>query len=220
MNGMNDLGGMDGFGPLNIEKNEPVFHHRWEAKSFALGSALGGWHKWNLDQIRYFGENMNPREYLNHTYFDRGIIGLTKRGIVFGLFTEEEVKAGHPAPGSPKLTPPITADMVPALLKVPHPSVRSVDTKPLFQVGDHVRTTTDSPPGHTRLVRYIRGRMGEIILYHGAHVFPDSHAQMTAQEDPQHLYTVRFTARELWGPEGGAHDTMTVDVWEPYLRKL
>jgi nitrile hydratase len=110
--------------------------------------------------------------------------------------------------------------MVPALVKVPHPSVRSINIPPLFKVGDRVRTTTDSLPGHTRLVRYIRGRMGEIILYHGAHVFPDSHAQMTAQEDPRHLYSVRFTARELWGPEGGAHDTMTVDVWEPYLRKV
>jgi nitrile hydratase len=219
MNGMNDVGGMDGFGPVEIEKNEPVFHHQWEAKSFALGSALGGWRKWNLDQIRYFGEKMNPRDYLNHSYFDRGIMGLTERGIVFGLFTKEEVKTGHPAPGSPKLTPPITADMIAALLKTPHPTLRSVDSQPLFKVGDRVRTATDSPPGHTRLVRYIRGRAGEIILYHGAHVFPDAHAEMSAKEDPRHLYTVRFIARELWGQEGGAHDTMTVDVWEPYLRK-
>jgi hypothetical protein len=120
------------------------------------------------------------------------------------------------APGSAKLTPPIKAEMVPIIIKTPRNYARSLDTKPMYKIGDKVRTVTDSPEGHTRLPRYARGRTGEIILYHGANVFADSNA--SGSEDPQHLYTVRFSARELWGQQGDPPDSVPLDLYEPYFQ--
>jgi nitrile hydratase subunit beta len=217
MNGMQDVGGMDGFGPIGIEKNEPVFHHRWEARACGINLVMGGWRKWNLDQTRYSTEIFTPLQYLELSYYERWVTGLADRGIAAGLFTAEEVRAGHAAPGSPKLTPPVTPQMIPAMVKSSRPSTRPANTTPIYKIGDRVRTVTDSPEGHTRLPRYARGREGEIILYHGAHVFPDSHAMKVPEENPQHLYTVRFSARELWGHQGDAHDSIMLDLWEPYL---
>ena len=83
-----------------------------------------------------------------------------------------------------------------------------------FASGDHVRTRNLHPHGHTRLPRYMRGHRGEIIAVHGAHVFPDSNAHGWG-EDPHWLYTVRFTAQEVWG--SGSPDKIHADLWEPYL---
>jgi nitrile hydratase beta subunit len=219
MNGMQDIGGMDGFGPVEAEKNEPVFHYPWEAKSLGISLVMGGWRKWNLEQTRYSTERFSPRQYLGLSYYERWITGLADRGIAAGLFTAEEVKAGHAAPGSAKLTPPITAQMIPVMAKTPRLQTRQLDTKPLYKIGDRIRTVTDSPEGHTRLPRYARGRDGVVVLYHGAHVFADSNAAKMGDENPQHLYGVRFSARELWGQEGDPRDSVTLDLWEPYIQR-
>jgi nitrile hydratase len=157
MNGMHDVGGMDGFGPVVVEKNEPVFHYPWEGKAFAMNIAMGGWRKWNLDQTRSSAEKFTPRQYLAMSYYERWVTALADRGIQAGLFSAEEVKAGHAAAGGPKLTPPIRREMVPALVKAPWNYVRPLDTKPMHKVGDMIRTVTDSPESHTRLPRYARG---------------------------------------------------------------
>jgi nitrile hydratase subunit beta len=218
MDGMHDVGGMDGFGPVDIEKNEPVFHYPWEGKSYAMNMLMNGWRKWNLDQVRFSGEKFSPRQYLAMSYYERWVTALADRGIATGLVTAAEVQAGHAAPGSPKLTPPIKSEMVPAMVRAMGNFARPVNTKPLFKVGDKVRTVTDSPTGHTRLPRYARGRTGEIVLYHGAAVFPDSNAE--GNENPQHLYAVRFTAAELWGRQGDPRDSVTIDLYEPYLQHV
>ena len=216
MNGMHDVGGMDGFGPIQIEKNEPVFHHPWEGKAFAmLMLVMFGWRKWNLDQMRSTFEGLTPRQYLSLSYYERFIVGLADRCIGVGLVSAEEVKTGHAARGSATLTPPITAERVPTLFKTPRNYVRSVATGPMFKIGDKVRTVTDSPKDHTRLPRYARGRDGVIVHYHGANVFADSNAN--GNENPQHLYAVRFSGRELWGRHGDPRDSVTLDIYEPYL---
>ena len=84
----------------------------------------------------------------------------------------------------------------------------------LFAIGATVRTRNMNPAGHTRLPRYLRGHAGEIVALHGAHVFPDSNAHCKG-EDPHWLYTVRFTAAEVWG--NGSSDRIHADLWEPYL---
>ncbi len=216
MNGIHDVGGMDGFGPIVVENNEPVFHYPWEGRVFAMNMAMTGWRKWNLDQTRSSTERFSPRQYLSMSYYERWVTGLADRGIQAGLFTPDEVKAGHAAPGSPKLTPPIKAEMIPTLVKVPRNYVRPLDTKPMYKVGDTIRTVTDSPEGHTRLPRYARGRTGVIVLYHGPAVFANSNAN--GNENPQHLYAVRFSARELWGEQGDPRDSVTLDLYEPYFQ--
>jgi nitrile hydratase subunit beta len=216
MNGMHDVGGMDGFGPIDIEKNEPVFHHPWEGRVFAMNMVMGVWRMWNLDQTRSSTEKFTPRQYLALSYYERWLTGLANRGIAAGLFTAEEVTAGHAAPGTPKFTPPVKAEMIPMVVMAPRNYARPVESKPAYKVGDKIRTVTDSPEGHTRLPRYARGRSGEIVLYHGPAVFADSNAN--GKENPQHLYAVRFSARELWGQQGDPRDSVTLDLYEPYFQ--
>jgi nitrile hydratase len=97
--------------------------------------------------------------------------------------------------------------------------VREIDAKPLFAPGDAVRARNINPDGHTRLPRYARGRRGVVVASHGAHVFPDSHAHGKG-EDPRPLYTVRFTACELWGEAANPRDSVSLDLWEPYLERV
>jgi len=89
---------------------------------------------------------------------------------------------------------------------------------PAFAEGDTVRARNLNPPGHTRLPRYARGHVGVVVALHGAHVFPDSHAHGKG-EDPHPLYTVRFTATELWGAAANPRDSVCLDLWEPYLER-
>ena len=108
------------------------------------------------------------------------------------------------------------ADKVAEVLARGAPVSRSLDREPRFRIGDKVRARNINPPTHIRLPRYARGKVGEIILYHGGHVFADANAHDKSGR-PEALYTVRFTARELWGADADPHHSVTVDLWEPHL---
>ncbi len=216
MNNVHDMGGMHGFGPIPIEENEPVFHSDWEAKAMALTVAMGAWGKWNLDASRFARESLPPQEYLNFTYYERWIAGLTDIMVARGLLTLEEVETAKAAAGSTKQTPVLKGpDVLSAMMKG-GPTSRTLNEAPRFAVGDKVMTSKANPEGHTRLPRYARGRVGTVEIWHGGHVFPDSNSKY-AGEAPQHLYTVRFTARELWGESASPRDSVTLDLWESYL---
>jgi nitrile hydratase len=96
------------------------------------------------------------------------------------------------------------------------PTGRDPSKSALFSVGDRIRAKSIDPPTHTRLPRYVRGRIGLIDRIHGAHVFPDSNAH-GAGEHPQWLYTVAFDGRELWGDGADPGLKILIDAWEPYL---
>lgn len=231
MDGVHDLGGMEGFGPVPVEANEPVFHQDWEPRVMAVRSLMGFWRKWNIDAGRHSIETLPPADYLGFSYYEKWLAGLVNLMVETGLVTADEIANGHAAPhspGAPKATPPVDAAALLEFLPRGRPSARDIDAAPIFAIGDRVRTKSHMHSGHTRLPRYVRGRVGEIILHHGAHVFPDVSAKLTG-DDPQHLYTVRFSARELWGddavpdampdamPHAMPHDTVTTDLWESYL---
>jgi nitrile hydratase len=216
MNNIHDLGGMQGFGRVEPEENEPVFHTAWEAKAMALTIAMGAWGKWNIDASRHAREKLAPREYLDFTYYERWIAALADLMVECGLVSETELAETKPDTGCGKATPPLHADDVLPMLMKGSPVLREIDAAPAYRPGDRVRARNMNPAGHTRLPRYARGKTGEIVLHHGAHVFPDSNAHF-AGEAPQHLYAVRFTARELWGESAPARDTVTLDLWESYL---
>ena len=95
-------------------------------------------------------------------------------------------------------------------------SERKLTQPARFAVGDRVRMKTINPPTYTRLPHDVRGHVGVIELLHGTHVFPDSNA-IGKGEDPQWLYTVKFDGRELWGKDGDANVTISVDAWDSYL---
>jgi len=215
MNGIHDMGGMHGMGPIEREKNEPVFHSRWEARVYALNRATGAWGKWNLDASRHSREVIPPAEYLRMSYYEKWLEGTITLLLQTGLITQAELESGKPAAGSAKATPRLMSAMVPQLVSRGIPAIRD-GAAPRYKVGEHVRARNMHPIGHTRLPRYARGKSGIIERDHGAYVFPDSNAHFQG-EKPQHVYSVRFTARELWGDQASARDAVYIDMWDDYL---
>jgi nitrile hydratase len=215
MNGVHDMGGMHGMGPIHYEKNEPVFHARWEGRMFAMNRALGAWHKWNLDSWRHDIELLPPADYLRMSYYQKWLAGMEIRLIKHGLVTRRELESGKPAPDSVKAVPAFTVAMA-GVIGRDIPSSIDPSVPPQFQVGERVRARNIHPEGHTRLPRYARGKTGQIVRDHGVYVFPDTHAHNRG-EKRQHVYSVRFTARELWGDTASPRDSVHLDMWDDYL---
>jgi nitrile hydratase len=109
----------------------------------------------------------------------------------------------------------LAASPAPPAMRAPG-VVRTLARPARFAVGAPVRARNVHPAGHTRLPRYVRGRQGVVERVHPACIFPDTHAH-GGNEDPQHLYTVRFAAVELWGPEAEPATSVRLDLFEPYL---
>ena len=219
MNGVHDLGGMHGMGAIEPEHDEPVFHSEWEARAFALNIAAGAWRKWNIDAGRHQIELLPPADYLRMSYYEKWAVRLAELLVKHGLVTREEFESGQPARGSVKATPPLTAAQVPSLLRTGAAVSRNVSIAARFQAGQRVRARNINPTGHTRLPRYARGRVGTVDRDHGVYVFPDTNAHFLG-ENPQHVYSVRFTARELWGDQASARDSVYVDLWDDYLEPV
>jgi nitrile hydratase beta subunit len=217
MNGIHDMGGMHGMGPIQHEKNEPVFHEAWEGRVYAINRAVGAWGKWNLDASRHGIELLPPADYLRMSYYEKWLARNITLLVKHGLVTQEEIETGKPAPGSQKATPPLTAAAVSAMAARRGSYMRpDAEAKARFEVGQRVRARKMNPVGHTRLPRYARGREGVIARHHGIFVFPDTNAHFRG-EQPQHLYSVRFAARELWGDAASPRDSVYIDMWDSYL---
>ena len=217
MNGIHDMGGMQDMGPVRHEETEPVFHEAWEGRVYAMTRALGAWGKWNIDASRYGIEILPPADYLRMSYYEKWLARTINLLVQQKMVTEEEIESGHPAEGSPKLTPRLSAATAAAAAiqrgNFMHPDAK-VEAR--FKVGQAVRTLNINPTGHTRLPRYARGRQGTIARHHGIFVFPDTNAHFLG-EQPQHLYSVRFPAQELWGRDAAPRDSVHLDLWDSYL---
>jgi nitrile hydratase subunit beta len=221
VNGAHDLGGMHGFGPVRIERDEPVFHHEWERRAFALTLAAGFLGKWNIDMGRYAREKMPPPEYLATTYYEHWLFGLQQLLADHGMIPPGEIQARMRDRASPAASPPpdlrvLQAKDVEKALRTSRTSKADEDVAARYKVGDHVLTRTINPLGHTRLPRYARGKRGVVALDHGVWVFADSSGSGHGRR-PQHCYSVRFTARELWGAAAAASDTVHIDLWDDHL---
>ncbi|MCX7339152.1 MAG: nitrile hydratase subunit beta [Hyphomicrobiales bacterium] len=216
MNGAQDLGGQMGFGPINPEAHEPLFHGEWERRALAITLAAGAMGHWSIDESRHARESLHPVDYLSSSYYEIWTKALERLLERHGFVSAAERSEGVPL--TPSTTPRrvLAADSVRAVLARGGPTSRDKTGAPRFRVGDTVRTIVISPAGHTRLPRYARGKTGVIELLHGAHVFPDSNAHGQG-EQPDWLYTVAFGARELWGREADANSVVSIDAWEGYL---
>ena len=216
MNGVHDMGGMHGMGPVEIEKNEPVFHAEWEKRVFAMNLAAGVAVKWNIDMGRYAREQMPPAEYLGTTYYEHWLFGIKKLLVDLGVVTPKELETGR-AEGQARDVRVLRAPEIPTfLVNRRHARILDVEVAPKFKPGDRVITHNDHPIGHTRLPRYARDKHAVIDRDHGVFIFADTNA-MTRDRKPQHCYSVRFTARELWGPDASARDSVHVDLWDDHL---
>jgi nitrile hydratase len=216
MNGVHDMGGMQGMGRVEYEQHEPVFHAPWEGRVFALDLAAGACRKWNLDAWRHQIELIPARDYLRMSYYEKWFTAVTELLVRSGLVTRAEVENGEPAVGSTKTIPPLTVDMVPSMRRSGALASRDIAVVPRFQAGQRVHTRNINPTGHTRLPRYARDKHGTVERDHGVYVFPDTNAH-SPDEKPQHVYSVRFTARELWGEQASPRDSVYIDLWDDYL---
>ncbi|MCB1535702.1 MAG: nitrile hydratase subunit beta [Rhodoblastus sp.] len=216
MNGAQDLGGMMGFGPVVAEMDEPVFHGGWEARVLAnvIATQAIGW--WSGDASRFARESLNPGYYLTHSYYEIWLAALENILRAQNLVADDEITAGHALREARKPERVFEAANVTSALRRGWPSERETNTSAQFSVGQKVRAKNMHPTTHTRLPRYARGRVGVVEAIRGCHVFPDANAHGRGP-DPQWVYNVRFTARELWGPDADPRNSVTVDAFEPYL---
>lgn len=217
MNGGADLGGMQGFGPVREEANEPNFHADWEARAMAIVVALGACGQWNIDQSRHARETLPPADYLRFPYYRIWVEGVEKLLLAKGMVTPSELKLGKAEIDPVSVRGKLEADAVwQALHSLAGAADRPEARAPRFAVGQDVETANIHPVGHTRLPRYARGRHGVITKLLGFHVYPDKSGNDLG-ESPEWLYQVRFTARELWGPNANPRDHVTLDLWEPHF---
>lgn len=196
------MGGTHGMGPINPEPNEPTFHAAWEKRAFALTVIMGFHGRWNIDMSRWYRENRDPREYLATSYYALWFKALEKLVADRGVLSDAGKLKAHDV----KTATALLAKGVSASVNVAVPA--------RFKVGDRVRVANRNPLTHTRMPRYCRGRRGVIHMDHGVMVFPDTHA-MDQGPKPQHCYSVRFSAEELWGRTGP--DSVHIDLWDDYL---
>ena len=219
MNGIHDLGGMHGFGPIDLgEYGRAIFHAEWEARVGRL-MGLTSDRYFNLDAFRYGIERMDPAHYLRAPYYERWLTTIVTNLIEGGFLTAEdldtrtELLRRHPGAALPRPAAGATRMPEPA----PKPALPTLT--PRFATGDAVVTRNVHPPGHTRLPRYARGKRGVIHLVHGPAIFADTNAHGLG-EHPQVVYNVRFDGRELWGDSAEPGTLVSLDFWESYLEPL
>lgn len=215
MNGVHDMGGMHGYGKVRVESNEPVFHDDWEGRVFALTRTILYSRALNLDMFRDAQERLPPRVYLAVSYYHRWLLAITQSALEKGLLAPDELAAGHALRPGAMLQRTMTLREVEAAFLRP-PFGRASPRAARFAVGDRVTTRNTHPIGHTRLPRYARGKPGIVEAVHGCHVYPDSVVAVRG-EDPQWLYTVAISGRDLWGPEADPDVVVSIEAFEPYL---
>ncbi len=206
MDGIHDLGGMSGFGAVEMELDEPIFHESWESIAFGL-NALGliALHAYNIDEYRHSIERMLPAHYLSASYYERSLTGTASLLVEKGIVSLEELEKR--AGGAFPLSQP------PAAVQA---DGRSSPEAPLFAVGDRVRVRDIHPAGHTRVPRYVRGVCGDVLHVAPRFPFPDAAAHgLPPRSEP--TYHVLFRAEDLWTDAAGRGETVVVDLWESYL---
>jgi nitrile hydratase subunit beta len=216
MNGVHDMGGMHGFGPIERETDEPLFHAAWEARVWAMAQVVRRQGYYTIDASRYGIERMAPADYLRASYYERWLASLEynlrHEGLLAGDEVDERVEALRRDPEAPAHDASGAA-VPPAPRRQP---ASPPPPAPRFAVGDAVVARNVHPTGHTRLPRYARGKRGTIDRCYGPQVFPDANAHGLG-ECPQPLYCVRFAAEELWGDSAEPGGVVYLDLWDSYL---
>ena len=223
MDGIHDLGGRQGHGPVVHPDDEPVFGSDWERSVLTMFPAMAVAGAFNLDGFRSGMEQIPAAEYLTSRYYEHWMHSMVLHGVDVGIFDLDDLEQrtqhylDNPGEEAPQATKPELVEILKQLIPHGDDYGREVDADPEYQIGDTVRVKADASTTHTRRAGYVRGHVGVITHAHGAYVFPDTHAT-DGREDPHHLYTVRFTSEELWGPDAGSVNTVVhIDLWEPYL---
>jgi nitrile hydratase subunit beta len=215
MDGLHDLGGREGLGPIVDKTDDKPFHADWEMRAFGMKQSAAAAKSWTIDWFRHCRELTGPVDYLTRPYFDQWLTTLAAQLIDEGYLTLDEIKAGastfSPNPGLSPQSP----EAARAHVKSPRSFAVNFNSAPRFALGAPVRCRLDGASGHTRLPAYVRGRAGVVHSQHGGHVLPDASAR--GEERGEHLYTVSLASSDLWPEAKGSTDRVFVDLWESYL---
>lgn len=223
MNGVHDMGGMQCYGPVVPEPEEPTFHAEWEKRVLAINLAVARAGGWNIDQGRSARESLPPVTYLSASYYQIWWQALVNLLIAKGLISEPELAAAQSDGSRADIPPAATWEELRPGIEQGSGYDRPTSTTPRFSVGDRVRARVLNPQTHTRLPRYVRGKIGVVQAIRGAHAYPDKNAATIWQpvdKEPEWLYTVVFDGRELWGEQGTDEIAVSTDAWEPYLEPV
>ena len=213
-NSIHDMGGMHGFGSVEPEADEPVFHEPWEGRVNAIYRAMGSLRLWTIDMARASLETLPPALYLSASYYQRWLLGLERRVVRHNLAGTDELRAEQSLRTIDKPDHIFTSDDASRMTRGDFE--RDAAASPRFTAGDRVRTRNINPETHTRLPRYARDKVGEVEAVRGCHVYPDSVA-IGEGEDPQWLYTVVFAGQALWGDDSDPSVKVSIEAFEPYL---
>ena len=225
MNGIHDMGGMHGFGPIEYEENEPVFHAAWEGRMHAIVRATRRHRLTAPHGFRFALESLDPAIYLTSSYYERWLLVMEMALVKKGLLTVEELDARteffreHPEASLPQREDSEHLERTLKEIYSMQPLHQEVGVVPQFEVGDPVMARNINPPGHTRLPRYVRGKRGVVVRYHGVHDFQDS-VPKGSEVKPQPVYNVRFEGAELWGDAAEANQSLYIDMWESYIEPV
>lgn len=218
MDGIHDLGGRQGFGPIDVHEPEGIFHEAWEGRVWGMMRGMTRLPDWNLDWFRHCRELIEPVDYLTRPYFDQWAQSWAAMLVNSGAATIEELATGRSRSALQGLKPPMSPEAVTQAKAGAVRYDREGAASPVLSVGDGVRARAHGVTGHTRLPAYVRGRHGIITAYHGAHVLPDASAHGDERAEP--LYSVAFEASELWPEAKGSRDRVFLDLWESYLERV
>jgi nitrile hydratase subunit beta len=223
MNGVHDLGGKHGFGPVEREANEPYFHADWE-KAVMVMNLIGMVKRiYNIDEFRHAIERMGQAEYLKTSYFEHWLASVSTLLVEKGVISREELEArtkefeDNPQKPLPDRKDPELLERMMRVVRKGMAEQSEPDPAPRFHAGDMVVTRNSQPPGHTRLPGYARGHHGRIHAFHGVYILPDAHAHGRGR-CPEPLYSVGFEAGELWGETAEPRQRVYIDLWESYLK--
>ena len=206
MDGVHDLGGMQGFGPVEVEPDEPTFHGEWEARTFAVAGGALGAGGFNTPMFRHAIERMDPGHYLTSSYFEHWLTAVATLLVEAAMISKAELdaRAGTFALSRPATVAPDDVQLV------------SGRDTPRFEVGDAVRVRDIHFGGHTRCPRYVRGRRGVIVRVEPVVPIPELEAHRN-EKVLGPTYGVRFDAAELWSDAAEANAPVHVDLYEQYL---
>lgn len=217
MDGTHDLGGREGFGPIDVDEPEEQFHAPWEGRVRGLVNAMSPAPDWNLDWFRHVRELIEPADYLTRPYFDQWVQTYCAMLVNSGLASVEEVASGRSSARVEGLARPMSANDVAGARLGARRYDDEIPESPAYAVDEPVRARRRGVSGHTRLPAYVRGRAGRVTNHHGAHVLPDANAH--GEKRYEHLYTVAFDAAELWPEAQGRRECVYVNLWESYLER-
>ena len=209
VDGIHDLGGMQGFGPVDVEPAEPVFHFPWEGRTFALAGGALGAGGFNTPMFRHAIERMDPAHYLSSSYYEHWLTAVATLLVEAGMVSRRELQ--ERAGGFPLSRP---SHLTPGDVDTPPPGAT-----PRYSTGEEVRARDIHFDGHTRCPRYVRGRRGVILRVDGTASIPEIEAHRREQI-PEHTYGVRFELVELWGDAADPNAVVHVDMYERYLEPV